>query len=178
MSYAGASALAGRELGAELNVVQDVPADVQAEIDVTWSRFNESFRARRACFTDVVIVLVPEVKGGDARYLDGRIEIEIPTTPGRFRESFAHELAHHVERTCPEFAELREVLHPRFGGAERAWSGGDVWEETPSELWAEAVVELVNGVRLLHEPEMPIEPSVVALVDAWGRGVNLPSPSG
>ena len=101
-----------------------------------------------------------------------------PRRQARFRESFAHELAHHVERTCPEFAELRDVLHPRFGGPARAWFGGDVWEETPSELWAEAVVELVNGVRLLHEPEMPIDPSVVALADAWGRGADLLSPTG
>lgn len=94
------SAVGRPSLRADLVVVRDVPADVQAELDVTWSRFLDRFGSRRTCFEDVSVDLVRQVQGGDARYvIDKRlIEIQIPTTPARFRESFAHELAHHL--TC------------------------------------------------------------------------------
>lgn len=171
LSNVATSAAAPPTREASLKVVQDVPADVQAELDLTWSRFLDHFGSRRGCFDDVSVVLVPQVRGGDARYvIDERlIEIQIPTTPARFRESFAHELAHHVEHTCPEFVELKAVLQPRLGGLYGAWSSGAVWEEIPSELWAEGVVQLVNGVRILHADDMPVDASVIRLIEAWAR---------
>lgn len=158
-----------------LIVVQDVPDDVRAELDTTWFRFIDRFAGRRDCIDDVTVLLVDDVEGGDARYVNGnaRIEIEIPTTPARFRESLAHELAHHMERTCEEFESLRAVLHPQFGGPERPWSGGEVWEEIPSELWAEAVVALVHGERLLHAGDMPIAPAVIDRVAVWGLAKDV-----
>ena len=155
---------------ARIIVVQDVPADVRAEMNATWGRFIDRFADRRRCFSDVSVVLVDQVDGGDARYVgdEARIEIEIPTTPARFRESLTHELAHHVERTCDEFDELRTTLHPVFGGPDRPWIGGEIWEEIPSELWAEAVVALVNGDRLLHGDDMPIDEAVIDLIAKWG----------
>lgn len=157
--------------GGRLTIVQDLPDDVRAELDPTWAAFLDRFAGRRRCIADVEVVLVDHVDGGDARYVpDGaRIEIEIPTTPARFRESLVHELAHHVERTCDDFGELRTVLHAEFG-TERPWAGGDPWVEVPAERWAEAVVQLVNGERILHASEMPITRSVLDAVTSWGRG--------
>jgi hypothetical protein len=155
----------------QLIAVQDVPADVRAELDTTWTRFTDRFAGRLSCIPDVAVELVRDVNGGDARYVVGRtvIEIEIPTTPARFRESLAHELGHHVEHTCAEFAELRGVLHPRWGGPARPWARGAVWAETPSERWAEGVVLVVNGERVRHAREMPIDDETVALIAAWAR---------
>jgi hypothetical protein len=154
-----------------LVVPQDVPDDVRAELDIAWVRFLDRFDAQRDCFGDITVVLVRQVAGGDARYVvDGAvIEIEIPTTPARFRESFVHELAHHVEATCPRFRELRAELHPLLGPG-RDWSDGAVWYDVPAERFAEHVVELVNGERVRHAAEIPIDARVTGLIAAWGRG--------
>lgn len=57
-----------------------------------------------------------------------------------------------------------------FGGVDRDWYDGPIWEEIPSERFAEAVVEVVNGERVRHEADVPVEPHVVELVAQWGRG--------
>ncbi len=156
----------------ELAARQDVPADVRAEIAAVWGSFEVVFADRLTCIDDVEVLLVGEVGGGDARYLpdDALIEIEIPTTPARFRESLAHELAHHVEATCGEFAALRDRLHPVLGGVAVPWDSGPVWFEVPSERWAEHVTELINGERVRHVDEVPIDPDVLAEIAAWGAG--------
>jgi hypothetical protein len=171
----GAVSYFGGSDEAELVVLQDVPADVRAELDVSWASFTERFDGRLTCIPDVSVELVRDVEGGDARYVRSRalIEIEIPTTPARFRESLAHELGHHVEHACAEFAEIQAVLHQRWGGPEQPWELGAAWNETPSELWAEGVVQLVNGERLLHAEEMPIDVAVVELIAGWGRGERV-----
>jgi hypothetical protein len=164
---------AGRR--ADLLLVQDVPDDVRREVGVVWGRFVDRFASRSGCFADVEVVLVREVAGGDARYVaeHARIEIRIPTTPARFRESLAHELAHHVEATCPAFAGLRSTLRPLLGGADRPWSGGEVWAEIPSERWAEAVVELVNGERVRHTDTVPVDDDVLDLIRRWAAGDDV-----
>jgi len=151
-------------------VPQDVPADVAAELETVWSDFRRVFAGRLMCVPDVTIVLVPEVVDGDARYVpsDSRVEIEIPTTPARFRESVAHELAHHVEHGCPEFEELRRRLNDEFWPG--SWRSGPVWWDVPSERWAEHVVDLVNGQRVRHIDEVPIDPRASAVIRGWVAG--------
>lgn len=154
---------------------QDLPPDVRTEIETTWSDFTAAFAGRLDCIGPVTLVLVGAVEEGDARYLagDARIEIEIPTTPARFRESLAHELAHHVEHGCDDFGALREVLHAELG-PDRPWRGGSTWYDEPSERWAEHVVELVNGERVRHVGEVPVDADVVELIGAWGAGDPVP----
>lgn len=175
LSFVGVRATTRPE-PADLIVTQDVPADVAAELDTTWGRFAERFAGQRTCLDDVSIRLVREVEGGDARYVAERalIEIRIPTTPARFRESFVHELAHHVERTCGRFAELQNRLRPLLGGADKPWATGETWFDIPSERFAEHVVELVNRERIRHVAEISIDEEVLALVSSWGRDDELP----
>lgn len=160
---------------AELLTEQDLPADVRAELDTVWGRFTTVFAGRRQCMSDVTVELVGVVDGGDARYVaDGaRIEIRIPTTPARFRESVAHELAHHVDHTCDAFGRLRAELHGRLGGTELPWASGNVWEDVPAERYAEAVVELVNGERVRHADEVLVDSGTVELIAAWGQGDTI-----
>lgn len=155
---------------AELVAEQELPADVRAEVDARWADFVAVFGSRARCFRDVSLLLVDDVEGGDARYVvdRARIEIAVPTSPARFRESLVHELAHHVEHTCPAFGELRHELAalPELVG--RPWSGGDqAWSDTPAEHWAEAVVEVVDGRRVRHGRDMPLPDGATALVRAW-----------
>ncbi len=158
----------------DLTFVQDLPADVRRESDETWRRFTGRFAARTSCWSSVSLELVREVPDGDARYIvsANRIEIQIPTTPARYRESLAHELAHHLERTCPDFDELRAALHPTMGVGEDGWFDGPRWADTPSERFAEAVVVLVNGERVRHETEVPVDPAVVGVLERWGRDAD------
>lgn len=149
---------------------QEVPDDVSAELATVWSSFREVFPGRLACIPDVTLFLVADVEGGDARYVPGaaRIEIAIPTTPARFRESVAHELAHHLEYTCDEFGGLRDELAPLLGGPEAVWSSDAAWAERPAERWAEHVVVLVNGERVRFEDEIEISDLVLDAITRWG----------
>lgn len=164
-----------REPEPRLLYVQDAPADVRRETDATFDRFRGRFAARASCIDDVSVELVRAVDDGDARYVtaDRRIEIQIPTTPARYRESLAHELAHHLERTCGEFGSLQVALEPLLGADGVAWSRGPIWEETPSERFAEAVVELVNGARIRHVDTVPVDPAALELIARWGTGIQL-----
>ena len=169
------AAARGREPEPRLLFVQDVPADVRRASDATFERFLHRFAGRVGCVDDVSVELVRAVEDGDARYVAGRrrIEIQIPTTPARYEESLAHELAHHLERTCGEFESLRSVLEPMLGGDGVPWSGGPIWEEIPSERFAEAVVELVNGERIRHTDTVVVEPAAREVIARWGTGEQL-----
>ncbi|MEM8924197.1 MAG: hypothetical protein AAGD35_11915 [Actinomycetota bacterium] len=183
VAFVGTYTVVDRRLQADLLPEQDLPADVQTEVDQTWGRFVEVFGPRRRCFDDVSLLLVTELDGGDARYVvpERRIEILIPTSPRRFRESLVHELAHHVEHTCGRFAQFRPRFiallaeggqaEPSGSGDTIAWADPDVgWEARPAELWAETVVAVVNGERVRHERTMPLPEGAEALVLTWADG--------
>lgn len=169
----------GDESDPRLLFVQDVPAEVRSETDAVFDRFRDRFSERASCIADVSVELVRAVDDGDARYVTGerRIQIQIPTTPGRYRESLAHELAHHLERTCSEFGSLQRSLEPLLAATGVAWSGGATWEESPSERYAEAVVELVNGERIRHVDTVPVDREALDLIARWGAGSST-RPSG
>lgn len=155
---------------ADLRPTQDLPADVQTEVDTVWARFTDAFSARQRCIDDVALTLVDEVVGGNARYLSetATIEIQIPTSPRRFRESLAHELAHHVDATCDAFAPLRT----RFLALNNTttWAGQQPWEAQPSEQWAETAVQIVNGERFAHARTLTLDPTAVDAAISWGQG--------
>lgn len=167
-AFVGSTLVVRWQQRAQLTAEQDLPADVRTEVDQTWERFTEVFGKQRRCMDDVRLLLVTGLAEGDARYVidEQRIEIKIPTSPRRFRESLVHELAHHLEHTCGRFSALQsdflaieEVTEP--------WAAGDTWETTPSELWAETVVLVVNGERVRHERTMTLPAGAEELVRAW-----------
>ncbi len=157
---------------AVLRPVQELPDDVARLVDETWRRFEEVFPARIDCMEPVDLMLVRDVPDGDAAYRvdQRRIEIEIPTSPARFPESLAHELGHHLESTCPEHQALRASFVAAQGLVGEGWFGGDEWDRVPSEHFAESVVLLVNGERLLHDDLILLSPEAVEVVAHWGRG--------
>lgn len=167
----GVRAIRGELAKADLIAEQDLPADVKAEVAETWAAFLDAFGPRRQCFSDVSLLLVREVEDGDAKYVfDGSvIEIQIPTSPRRFRESLVHELAHHVEYTCASFGALRARFAQTLGVPVDQWFSGDDWEDVPSEKYAETVVEVVNGERVRHVGAMPLEPALLDVVRSWAR---------
>jgi hypothetical protein len=146
---------------------QRAPAAVEEEVRATVADFVAVFAARRDCIGGAELELVRELDDGDARYLaaDDLIEIEIPTSPRRFRESLVHELAHHVENSCPDAAVLRTDVMTAIGAKD--WTGQEHWEQRPSELWAEAVVEIVLGERVRFERSIPLDHGVAEAARRW-----------
>lgn len=150
-----------------VRLVQPVPADVEAEVRAAVAEFVAVFEPRRDCIGGAAVELVATVGGGDARYRaeHALIEIEIPTTPERFRESLVHELAHHVEHSCADFDELRVAILELQG--ETAWASQPHWPDRPSEQWAETVVAIVLDERVRHGGEIPLDLELIELVAAW-----------
>jgi hypothetical protein len=161
-----------------LDVPQDVPEEVQDLVDATWDSYLAAFPAQRQCIGSVTVVLVRSVEGGAASYraADRTISVEIPTTPERFPESLAHELGHHLESACGAQERLGEAFLDAQGFARDVpWSRGRYWFEIPSEYFAEAVAEIVNGERITHPDVITLEPAAIELVAAWGHSGSVPA---
>jgi hypothetical protein len=74
-----------------------------------------------------------------------------------------------MEFTCPEQRDVRVAfLAAQELPPSAPWFQGPSWETTPSEQFAEAVVQVVLG-RPAH-PAVLIHSGSVALLRAWGRG--------
>lgn len=146
---------------------QRVPAAVEQEVRAAVADFVAVFEARRSCIGGAELELVRDVDDGDARYVaaEGLIEIKIPTSPRRFRESLVHELAHHVDESCPDADVLRTDVMTAMGATD--WTGQERWEQRPSELWAESVVEIVLGERVRFERSIPLDHGVVDTARRW-----------
>jgi hypothetical protein len=155
---------------ADLSVTGRSPADLRALVVATWGRFVEAFPARRSCLAPITVRGAWELD--DRASYDPRrrlVTIRIPGTAPNLRATLVHEFAHHMEFTCPE---QREVRLPFLAAQEfppsASWFQGASWETTPSEQFAEAVVQVVVGP--LAHPSVLIHPGSVALLRAWGRG--------
>lgn len=157
---------------ATIVVPQEVPPEVTELVRSTWASFLAAFPAKQDCVGTVELILVTDVAGGDAAYSpeEPQIRIEIPTTPARFPESLAHELGHHLERACNAAAEIgREFVVAEGLDPDADWYLGDLWFKVPSEHFAETVVWLVMGDRLLHSDIMPLSENTIRLVSEWGQ---------
>lgn len=158
-------------LGPRMLVPQGVPDDVSAIVDRTWPAFLRAFPARHECIGDVTLLLVFDVEGGAASYRpdEATIRIEIPTTPERFEESLAHELGHHLEHRCPLIPEIgAEFLAAQKFEAGVEWFGRDPWFESPTEHFAETVVQIVLGERRIHADRITLSSRAIAIVRKWG----------
>lgn len=94
--------------------------------------------------------------------------LRVPATAASLATSMVHELAHHLELSCPSHVALRS----RFLAAQQtdlgaAWFGGDVWATIPSEQFAEAVVAAVLGERRRQKLRVRLNAEAVAVVAGW-----------
>ena len=155
----------------ELSYDDSVPNDLRALADETWSDFLAAIPARHDC------VLSPTLHA--AWELDHRAEydpstatlvVRVPGTPATLRSELLHEFAHHIEFTCSEHQELRAgFLQAQGFAVDAVWFEGETWETTPSEQYAEAVVELIEG-RRSHLGGIQLTDEAIAVVREWGEG--------
>lgn len=154
---------------ADLDVDASVAPDFAALASETFAEFEAAFPTRAGCIGTVTLVADP-VLADRATYdpTTATMTVRVPGSADRLREALVHELAHHVESTCSDHGTLRGVFLEAAGFAPNAaWSHGATWEQTPSEVFAEATVEYVLGGRVgrQHLPTIPTE--AVAAVASW-----------
>lgn len=165
------SGLAACSASPRIRLVQDVPAEVSTIVETTWQDFEEHLPWAAECMLPVELILTRSVPDGAARYraTEQLIEVEIPTSPARFRESVVHEIGHHIDATCEGIDQLRRDFISAQGlDPQLPWDDAETWEATPAEHFAEAIVAIVTGDRLQHEDRIAISDRSLDVVRAAG----------
>jgi hypothetical protein len=155
----------------ELQHDDTVPDDLRLLADEAWADFLDAFPGRHSCITAPTLHAAWDLDTR-AQYQPstGTLAVRVPGTPATLRSELIHEFAHHVEFSCPEHEELRaDFLSAQGFAAGTDWFTGDSWEATPSEQYAEAVVELVE-TRRTHRGGIRLTDEAIAIVREWGMG--------
>ncbi|MGA7272757.1 MAG: hypothetical protein WB239_16920 [Acidimicrobiia bacterium] len=157
--------------GPVLRLSQQFPPEAMTIIEDSWSDFVAAFPNQRGCLGDVDLVAVSDLPDGDASYdfADHLIRVLVPSSPRRFPESLVHEFGHHLEASCPVVDEIGARFMALQGfPPDQDWYRGEVWFSTPSEHFAETVVQVVRGERLIHARDIALSSAAVDLVRQWG----------
>lgn len=155
---------------------EDMPPDLAEVVGATLDAVEVEAPIVTDCLDGLVIRHTWEL--GDRASYDpetSTIELRVPSTASRLEFSVAHEIAHHLEFTCPSQIQIREAFLGTQGlDPDTPWFDGDPWEEIPSEQFATAFAEVVTGGTdtLRH---VTVTDESRTLVDAWAKG-NLTDP--
>jgi hypothetical protein len=96
------------------------------------------------------------------------MRVRVPAPAPSLRASLIHELAHHLELSCPSQTALRSRFLAAQGmQGDVSWFGGAEWQDVPSEQFAEAVVVNVLGARERHLLRVQLTPEAIDLVATW-----------
>lgn len=126
---------------------EGTPEDLQRLATRTWAEFIAAFSSRRHCIAPVTVAPAREL-GDRAEYEpEGMlVTLRVPGTAPNLRASLVHEFAHHLDYTCPRVRLLRRrFLAAQSFAPSQSWFAGATWEQTPSEQFADAAVEIVLG---------------------------------
>lgn len=148
-----------------------VPDDLGELAAATWEDFLDAVPARYGCIPPPTLTASWELEDrGEYRPATATIVVRVPGTPATLRSELLHEFAHHLEFACPEQEELRQAFLQAQGfPADTAWFEADTWATTPSEQYAEAMVELVEE-RRTHRGGIQLTEAAVAVIREWGLG--------
>ena len=149
----------------------ETPDDVRQLAQAAMTDFLEVFPAQRQCVAGVRLDIDPDFEArGRYEPETATVILRTPATAPKLRESLFHELAHHLEWNCPSQLELRKPFLDAQGfSAGSEWTKGDAWEDSPSEHFAEAVVEVIEGRRNLTYG-INLSDQALELVRRWGHG--------
>jgi hypothetical protein len=145
-------------------------SDLRLIAFTAWEQLGDRFGGRLACAGDVTVVAVSDLDD-QGRYSarDRRIEIRVPIYESTARNTVLHELGHHLEQRCPDQSDVRSAFIAAQGmSSETAWFG-PTWEESPSEMWAEAVSLVVSGEQQ-RANRVPVAADALRIVAAWADG--------
>lgn len=147
---------------------ENTPDDLRALASETFETVVEAFPAREDCLGRLVLSGAWELDDR-AVYAPDRQEItvRIPATAGQLEVSIVHEVAHHLEFSCPAQAGIRHAFLDAQGfDSSDDWFEGASWETTPSEQWASAVVIHVLG-RPDERARVTIDARTLDVVREW-----------
>ena len=154
-----------------LLVDESVAADFGELAKGTWNRFLAAFPDQRECIGAVTLVAAYDLDDR-ARYDAGRAQmaIRVPGPPVVLQRAVVHELAHHLEFSCDAQSAIRPAFLTALGwDPETPWFEGEAWGDIPSEVFAEAVVEVVYGAFGIVHPRIGLIPAeAVEVVMDWG----------
>jgi hypothetical protein len=165
------AAIARSDPAPELLHAESVPDDLRTLADETWDDFLAAHPARLDCITPVTLEAAWELDDrAEYRPDTSTLAVRVPGTPATLRSELIHEFAHHLEFTCAAQTGLRaEFLRAQGFPPEAAWFEGDTWETTPSEQYAEATVEMIEG-RRTHLGGILLTADAIEVVREWGLG--------
>ena len=153
-----------------LAVTPETPDDVRRLAEATWARFAETFAAHPGCVRPVTVAGVWELDDR-AVYEPGTatIRVRIPGTAPNLEATLLHELAHHLDASCPD-RELRvDFLAATGRDPATPWWRGERWAETPAERFAEAAVRVVMDGVPAHVL-IDVDPDEIEVVRGWAGG--------
>ena len=149
----------------------NTPSDLRALTAETLSRVAEAVANQAECLDGLVVSGAWELDDR-ARYdpASSEMTVRIPATAAQLETSIVHEMAHHMEFTCPQSEEVRRDFISAQGlPADTAWFDGSSWETTPSEQWATALVLHVLG-RPDERARISVNADAMEIVRAWAEG--------
>ncbi len=155
--------------GPRLIVADDVPNDLRTLASDVWVEFVAAFPAEGDCIGEVELAMDSGM-ADRARYVpsERRVVVRVPGTAANLSASITHELGHHLEVACTDQMTVRaSFLEADRLGEDTPWFGEGDWFASPSEHWAEAVVEYVLGERTLYRGRVPVSAEAVEVVARW-----------
>jgi hypothetical protein len=100
------------------------------------------------------------------------VTVRVPGTPALLRSALLHEWAHHIGFQCREHSSLRRALLAKRGlPPDTGWYVGETWADVQAEIYAEAVVELVNGHRPIPTA-VSVDRDTLNVVSKWASGLH------
>lgn len=153
-----------------LHFDESVAPDLRTLASETWSVFVAVFEARIDCFGDVYLRAHSDLSAR-ASYdpATSTVTVRVPGTPAFLQGALVHEWAHHIEFQCEAHQDLRPAFLAALGlPPDTPWHTAHVWEDIPSEHYAEAAVELVTG----HHPlptKLRTKRDAVDVLAAWAK---------
>ena len=166
---AGACGTAAGDDSGSVTMGESVASDLAALAEETFDRFLAAAPAAAACMGEVRLEAAPELDDL-ARYdqAAATITVRVPANAASLEGSLIHELAHHLEVSCPSQVEFRAVFLAAQGHpADTPWFAETAWEHKPSEQYAEAVVAATLGVRRRYQLRIRLTPEALRATRDW-----------
>lgn len=162
-------AVANRHDGPELVIDESVAADFALVAQDDWNTFVAAFPALGDCIGEVTLVADHTIDDRAKYHPETRtMTVRVPGPRALLDRAVVHELAHHLEFSCATHKEMRPAFMAALSRSGEAWFEGAEWGSTPSEIYAEAVVEYVLDERgSVHTDMGLVEQAAVEVVIAW-----------
>jgi hypothetical protein len=167
--WAGACGSATGDNSSALTIGESVASDLAALAEETVDAFLVAAPAASACMGELRLEAAPELDDL-ARYdqSTATVAVRVPATAASLEGSLIHELAHHLEVSCPSHVDFRPVFLAAQGHPPGTpWFGETAWQLKPSEQFAEAVVAATLPTRRRNQLRIQLTPEALEATRNW-----------